>query len=629
MLLVVATVGFMGIALLKPWQAPAPNPSPLIPAPSASAPVATAPLPGAALDVPAPYAWNGVAFAPVSGAPGLQAQATGVPLRVADLGKPLVHDGYGITIVTRVVRPPGSLAGQAAIPIYRVDWTGLPRERSPSLLTSATAGGTVLAVGVTAPAMRGPLDVRFWRLGGDPGHQRLSTPTLAGTLNAGRLFLPPLEDAPSGAWHSGAYQAELLTGAEIVRINFVLPPPDARRDVPRVAVNNIPLGFQPTAKYISEAMAGLPRGPFTINAAGKPMTWPGDAGPPLDEAGAWIASAATATKPVGSIGNKLLPVGTAVARAWGGEPAVIGVGLPRGAHGVKATLVALAPPEGVLSTEPLVDLLEPGPPQAGGAVDEFGRRRALAAFVPPGGTTFAAGVYRIDVDSIDVDGVAHRDSWHVDIAGAAAPPGRVIPALLAAAHRWVDVTPGWGVLSIPPLSPLGTHTTNYRLAPAVPMPRTAPGGSRRPDAELLRCDGAALVDIRRPVFALNLPRGLEPDAIRLVRAFTGTRGVVVPAVIARAARPNVWLLSAPATEPDGLWASGRYQLEVERAGKVALLQVCIGLRVTGTGPGADTAGMTMPNSVLSDTEFRAALQQPGARAWPLLRPGFSPAILGS
>jgi hypothetical protein len=159
------------------------------------------------------------------------------------------------------------------------------------------------------------------------------------------------------------------------------------------------------------------------------------------------------------------------------------------------------------------------------------------------------------------------------------------------------------------------------------MIRNAPGSGRRPDAELLRCQGAALVDIRRPVFGLNLPDGLAPDGIRLVRAFTGTRGVVVPAVIARAARQNVWLVSAPANDPDGLWASGRYQLEIERAGKVALLQVCMGLR--GTGTGADTAELAMPNGVLSDSEFRAALLQPGARAWPLLRPGFSPAILGS
>ena len=108
-----------------------------------------------------------------------------------------------------------------------------------------------------------------------------------------------------------------------------------------------------------------------------------------------------------------------------------------------------------------------------------------------------------------------------------------------------------------------------------------------------------------------------------MRAFTGSRGIVVPAAIGPSAVPNVWLIASIGGDAGGFWRPGRYQLEVERAGRTALLQVCLSMR------SPDATPFAIPGGSISDDAFRTMLDVPGARLWPLLRPGFSPAILGS
>lgn len=630
-LLLGAMVGFLGLGLLKPWESravsvastAAPGVSPSVSSTSAApgaTPVAAGPV------APSPAIQTGIAFAPAPGDPALQSPPPAAPLRVAVLASFEARDGYGITIVTEAGSSGGSAdqgAGSPpAAPGHRIAWTGLPA--SGSALIAPTLGQRVLALGVTAPALHGPIDVRFWRIARGREPQRLTTPVAPGSLDANRLFLPPLEDGATGRWRPGAYRVEVLDGTGIVQFAFVLPLADALRDMPRPPATSVPLEFAPATGQIAEILAGRAWGPFTITTAGDAVAWPADGGPPLDGAGAWLGSGAIASGPVLTVSGSFAPVGTAVAHAWGAAPAVIGVSLPPGAHQVTATLIRLAPRDGAVATRAFFGPIDPGGTVITWPVVQFSQQRAFAAFAPASGTTWIAGVYRIDARYVDGAGVPQRTSWHMDIAGFAAPRGQIqVPALLGAAQRWSDVTPGWGVLSLPPLAPAGARATYDALVPAAPMIRTAPGGGRRPDSELLNCSTAGLIDIRRPVFGLNLPAGVAPDAVRLVRAFSGMRGVLVPALIVRSGRPNVWLIAAPPSGPADLWVSGRYQLEVEQGGRVALLQLCIGLR------GASAPELAMPASTVSDAEYRAAIRQPGARAWPLVRPGFSPTILGS
>ena len=237
-----------------------------------------------------------------------------------------------------------------------------------------------------------------------------------------RLFLPPAEDGAVAGWLPGSYYVDLLEGGSVERFEFELWTGDPARDPPRRFNPPPPLDevVKLDALGIANGAAGLPRAPFTIDTAGRGHGWVADPGPPLDNAAAWLAEASIPVAPT-ALGSTV--ANGQVARAYGPEPAAIGVILPRGAVVSSARLVSLAPEAGTVSDAPIVGPVGPAvttTEQGAPRREANFSQRAFVAFVPSETDTWPAGVYRIDVTYIGAAGLETQTSWHIDVAATGA-----------------------------------------------------------------------------------------------------------------------------------------------------------------------------------------------------------------
>ena len=121
------------------------------------------------------------------------------------------------------------------------------------------AGGAdvVVAVGVTTPTDRLPLDIRLWKLGAVATPGRIVAVPIPGPDPGSWLWLPdPAATAVAGAWPSGRYRLDVLLGSGITRLLTTIP-----GDIGSVAAAPAPSG--PPAD-IPGSIGGLPAGPIAV-----------------------------------------------------------------------------------------------------------------------------------------------------------------------------------------------------------------------------------------------------------------------------------------------------------------------------------------------------------------------------
>ena len=369
---VLVIVGGLALSVAKPWADPDRD---------RSAGGAAEPGPSTAPAAPAAVAHV---------VPPVPASAiVAVPqVRWADLA-PVVqpHAGWGV----RVIVPAASLTATGGRDRYQERWVGIgvTGTTRPNIVVLSGARSAV-ALGLTFPPGRVPLDVR------------ISTRTARGTwrwLDArpvgrspdegGLIFTPPAAGLGSSTWSAGEYRIDaLLDGATIQR--FEVDIPDRYENVRPSTAEVWPSNELVSADQVD--FSSLPQGPFAaIDRVGLPLE--SAAGPPLDEATAWLdTDAGSSQAPQRDVAIAYLP------RAAG-----LGVRLPDGSTLRSAVLTRLAP-----------DPFPSGPVLVGGGIIVGRYATPWVLFPAYWGEAVEPGVYRIDATWSDADG-PHRASWHIEL----------------------------------------------------------------------------------------------------------------------------------------------------------------------------------------------------------------------
>lgn len=183
-----------------------------------------------------------------SGGPTTPAASAGSPsasaAAPAGSAAPLLHpvrvatgiryrDGWGIRALTVADdSPPATAESPAMLQEFwtRIPWldaagvadTG-PVTTLPGPLTFQTGDRPVLAIGITSPDRKVPLDARVWRVRGGDVPQRIVPQVM--TAEPGRtIWLPttPKGEALS-AWPPGLYRIDLIVARRIVRVSLRVP----------------------------------------------------------------------------------------------------------------------------------------------------------------------------------------------------------------------------------------------------------------------------------------------------------------------------------------------------------------------------------------------------------------------
>jgi hypothetical protein len=389
----------LAVAVLKPWgdgsAGVAATPSPVgfdspTPMPSRVAPAAT--LSG---DL-APPTWAN--FAPVI----VRRQAWGVRTIVLDAGT--------------------EVPDSASSP-YEERWFSAGSDVGPSASLIADPGGAaIVALGVTFPPAETPLGVRVWLRHEGEFEWIDARPVDEVPGRGAYLFLRRDEAQPTSirSWEPGHYRVDVLVGDGIRRIEVdvvgrsgVVPDPAPWARV--LALNVDPV--------VSD-MAALPVGLFA-QADGATVLLASEAGPALDETGAWLDLDRRATDEA---------TRSFVARTYQPRATWLGAVLPPSSEILSARLQRLAPFDIPSRT-------------VGGTMTETGDTVSFVAFAPSGGGTWRPGVYALSVDWLDAGEGAHRSTWHAELR-----PGRVEvePILLSATRAWARHAGSRGILMATP-----------------------------------------------------------------------------------------------------------------------------------------------------------------------------------
>ena len=362
---VLAVAVGLGLAVVKPWAPETPDGTAVAPVvrPSASA-----------------------ASSDASGTGGITLSTDVAPLRWGDIASiVLPRDGWGVrTIVQRQSRTTAGVRSPFEERWFPVAAPGSPEARvvlpQPDL--------AIVALGVTFPTGRAPVDVRVWRRTSSGTLRWLAAQPLGRAVDQGGLvFAPPSGDPGPLAWGPGEYRIEaLLASGAIERLEVDIP--DRYEQVRPPSLE--PPSATELVAASAAAPASLPVGAFaTIDQVGVPLT--SASGPALDEAAAWLA-ATSASGPAS---------GHRVAVAYLPRATGLGVRLPDGAAVRAASMTRLAP-----------DALLAGPVHAG--ILHGGIGAPWVVFVAGWGAAWDPGVYRIDV-TWAVGAVVHRAAWHVEL----------------------------------------------------------------------------------------------------------------------------------------------------------------------------------------------------------------------
>jgi hypothetical protein len=387
---VIAVALGIAAAVLKPWDlaTPAADPARLGAAPSLG-PTRT--------DGPARSAPSG------STKPATPAPVMEIPLtwdEIATIGQP--HDAWGVRVIVRA----SSQASGGTLLSLDERWSPISSTGVSAPRVVVQPGDReIVGLGLTFPEGRTPLDVRFWRRSSTGALYWLdSRPVARDLARGGAVFVPPTTDPGSPTWGAGEYRIDALIADGTIE-RFELDIPD-RYDNVRPSSIDPPAPSELVASSLVDP-SSIPVGPFaTIDRVGWSLASTG--GVPLDEAGAWLDTAAGSGRaPTDRVAVAHLP------RATG-----LGVRLPDGSLVRAASLTRLAP-------EPFAS----GPTRIGGGIIDRRNEDPWVVFPARGGGAFAAGTYRIDVTWSDGSRL-RQSAWHVELVPGPVP---TVPPLLGMA----------------------------------------------------------------------------------------------------------------------------------------------------------------------------------------------------
>ncbi len=551
--LVVASVivGFIGLALAKPWVGPAPSASGLSERPSSGPPsdgpaAEIAPLIG---DV-APWVATPYVVGPT---PVVAAAAVRAAVRS--------RDDWGI----RAVVEERASQGIVGSPLLVERWQSGGLDQYVAVSTGSAA---IRALGVSAPAGVLIVDVRVRALVDGREHWLDVEPVDGGNPGSEILVWPPrVASGWLAAWPAGTYRFEILTAAGIGLLGVQLTGPGGTLTLPsgdgRV--------------WAGSTAGGAPRG---LSAA---------------QAGLWVGVVAAAdvaspaaTSAVPTSASSVLPLGGRATAGLGYGAAwldtVAGQGSTVAAYGVTAYLpgavsLGVVGPDGMSIEDARLVRLHPGPSTAsdGGVgraspvVTTLSRQplRQSVRFDEPDGAAWEPGSYAIVVEGTvgaSHDGVAYMFTL---LPGSA----RHTSAPLAATRAWARFAGRWGIAAglLDPLDAPGRLAIRY----AATGPETILGGG----ADYThRCLEVNLVDSTQPILGVGHPAGIRPGAVEVQRVYLDGSVTLARPATALTVLPGLTLVAAG---EGSAWAPGWYRLIVHTDTTSISLPVCVG----SAGPG--------------------------------------------
>jgi hypothetical protein len=418
-----------------------------------------------------------------------------------------VHDGWGIRAI---VAAPSGLLAPASDQQFAEHWDALPDDPLGFPTVDIEPNDrTVVAIGITFPAAHTPLDVRIWLV--HPDRLEWIDTLAVDPSPSGGAFLYRVANGDGSVrnWAAGRYRVDVLVDGAVRRFGFTLPNrfeivPDGSEP---------PLARDDLIDPAGGALPDLPIGLF-LTASGVSIPLPGEEGPALTEAGAWLnVDPGTGRAPRSHVAAVLAPAATG-----------IGIMLPPGSIVQRSVLRRLAP-EPLLGDPELVrDDAAPGNPTA------------HVLYRPPGGGAWLPGVYRISVVWADSAGL-HDRSWHLELRPG---PVREQPSMLLAARGFARYAGSSGVV-VGTAEPLegGPRSVAIRLLRA----ETAPA-SGIPARDRVPCDGIR-VDGLTGVIGLAGPVDAPPSSVVAHVLFEYSRSGEQPILVAGGDVPGL-ILVAPA-----------------------------------------------------------------------------------
>jgi hypothetical protein len=535
---VIVVVG-LGLAVAKPWSLP-PTSSP-VPGQGSGADASAEP---AASGSPAPA--NASASAAAFEGPLPAPLTSGVTW---DAMAPVVrpHDGWGIRAVVLEPLPRGPAASLG----YEDRWFPLAVDAgtTPTVHVDPT-DRSVVALGISFPASTTPLDVRIWRVrtgGYEWVDARLLDPRPS---RSGFLYVRRgTGDEAVRSWPAGTYRVDVLVSGSIRRALVTIP--DRFGNVPDPALPPDLVAVDPPVDPSTATFAELPRGLF-VTAEDAVLPLDSEAGPPLDEAGAWLdLDPGTARAPRDFVAAVAVPAANG-----------LGVLLPPGSLVTSAGVERLAP-------EPL-----PGEPiRIDGSRPGVGDDALYphVTFAAPGTEGWRPGTYRIDVAWTDVQGT-HEASWHVELrpgSGQEVSRPHEVPRLLAAARGWARYAGSTGVL-LGTAEPLegGPGSATIRLL------RYGLGAAGAESAARGAGCGGTFVDGRPDLIGFAFPADRASSSARISVLLPLLRREDASALVASAGVPGL-LVVAPATT--ATFPAAAYRLTVGEGDKALTYALCMSI----------------------------------------------------
>ncbi len=536
---VVVVVG-LGLAVVKPWSGPPTSES--IAGREPAAEVSPPPAAIASAAPAEPLASAAAAFVGPLPAP----IASGVTWdAVAPVVRP--HDGWGIRaiVIEPLPRAPTASLG------YEERWFALEADAgaTPTVHVDPT-DRSVVALGISFPAATAPLDVRIWRVR-TGGYEWIDARSLDPAPSRGAFLYvrPGTGDGAVRPWLAGTYRVDVLVSGAVLRALVTIPDRFGNVPDPALPPDLVDVGrpLDPPAGTFAE----LPPGLF-VTAEDIVLPLGSDAGPPLDEPGAWLdLDSGTGRAPRDFVAAVALP------RANG-----LGVLLPPGSAITSAEVERLAP-------EPL-----PGEPiriDGGGPNASDDAMYPHVLFAAPGTEGWRPGTYRIGVAWTDADGT-HEASWHVELRpGSVHEVSRLheVPRLLAAARGWARYAGSTGVL-LGTAEPLegGPGSSTIRL---VRYGSGADGAERA--ARGAGCAGT-FVDGRPDLIGFAYPADRASASARVSVLLPPLRHEDVTALVASAGVPGL-IVVAPATTPT--FPAAAYRLTVGEGDQALTYALCMSI----------------------------------------------------
>ena len=425
---------------------------------------------------------------------------------------------WGIRAIVDTGRPAaGSAAEDAAASRLAERWRPITEGvGSFGVMKIETGDRPVVALGITFPPDRLPLDIRVWQATGDGGWAWAAAAPLDATPAFGGLLLgPPMlrgEQLPH--WPAGRYRIDVLAGDAI--LHHVVGIPSRFDRVPATGDPATPADASLVSPFAPTFGADAAPGAFIVEdgqvrgVEGPPVA------PRVTPAALWRDGTASIRAP----------------RATG-----LGVLLPDGATGATATLRTMAPVEGPSEGRRVIGLrLDDG-------------RTPFVVFRAPRGAPWPPGTYVID-SAWTQDGEPRQASYAIELLpGPAGEPSTPLVALRAFA----------GAAGRP------------QAIVGIPSFAGDPG-----DLTCLEATNATITEAPA-LIGIGHEEGAPPDRVSTTLRLAGLRTAEQPVLLAREPIPGLSLI-APVTAD--AFVPGVYRLRVETAGALTTHTLCAGVIIT-------------------------------------------------